>query len=208
MTNARQWSIQGEYFENCNCEVVCPCITSHIQAKPDQGHCDVVLAFNIQQGNYGDVSLNGLNFVMALTTPGVMSEGNATAALYIDERADPQQREALTSIASGQAGGPPAVMGQAIPVTNFLGVKFVPITFSKVAHQRGASIPGILDLNVEGIHGADEDDVQWLDNVAHPANTRLAVARGTGSSTYQDYDFSWDNTGLNGHFAPINWNGP
>lgn len=207
MTAGTQWSIRGEYFENCNCDVICPCIHNHLRARPTQGHCDVVLIFNIEQGQYGNVSLGGLNFIMALTTPGVMSEGNATAALYIDERANEQQREALTAIVSGEAGGPPAVIGEFIPITNFLGVKFVPISFRKEGHQRGASVPGILDFNVEGLTGANSDDVQWLDNVGHPANTRLAVAQGT-RSTYRDYDFNWDNTGQNGHFAPFNWSGP
>jgi hypothetical protein len=64
----------------------------------------VVLAFNIEQGHYGNVPLDGLNFVMALTTPGVMREGNSTEVLYIDERANPQQREALAAITSGQEG--------------------------------------------------------------------------------------------------------
>jgi hypothetical protein len=167
----------------------------------------VVLASNIEQGHYGNVPLDGLNFVMALTTPGVMREGNATVALYIDERANPQQREALAAIASGQEGGAPAAVGEAVPITNFLGVKYVPITFRKEGHQRGVSVPNIIDFNVEGLTGANRDDVQWLDNVAHPVSTRLSVAQGT-RSTYQDYGSNWDNTGQNGHFAPFHWSGP
>lgn len=207
MTSSTQWSIRGEYFENCNCDVICPCLHSQLRARPTKGHCDVVLIFNIEQGRYGNVTLDGLNFIMALTTPGAMSEGNATAALYIDERANEQQREALSTVASGQAGGPPALVGEFIPITNFLGVKFVPINFRKEGLQRGASVPGILDFNVEGMAGANPEDAQWLDNVFHPASTRLAVAQGT-RSTYQDYDFNWDNTGQNGHFAPFSWSGP
>ena len=207
MTSAVQWSMRGDYFENCNCDLICPCIPSGLQARPDKGHCDVILAFNIDQGNHGDVSLNGLAFVLMLMTPGVMSEGNATAALYVDERADEQQREAIATIASGQAGGPPALLGQLIPITNFLGVKHAPISFKKEGHRRSVSIDGILDFNVEGVPGANPDDVQWLDNVGHPANTRLAVARGT-RNTYRDYEFNWDNTGQNGHFAEFRWSGP
>ena len=199
--------MRGDYFENCNCDVICACSSTGGQIRPDKGNCDVVLAFDVAGGNHGDVSLNGLIFVLALTTPGIMSEGNGTAAAYIDDRANSQQRESLSAIISGQAEGPPARLALIFPVTNFLGIKFVPISFRKEGHQRGVSIPGILDWQVEGIIGADGHDVEWLDNIGHPVNTRIAVARGT-RNTYQDYEFNWENTGQNGHFAPFSWTGP
>ena len=137
-----------------------------------------------------------------------MSEGNGTAAVYVDDRASSQQRDALSAIASGQAGGPPAlIFGRLIDEAKFLGVKFVPISFHKEGHKRGVSIPEILNWNVEGVPGADGEDVEWLDNVSHPANRRLALAKGTGN-TYRDYEFNWDNTGKNGHFAEFSWSGP
>ena len=207
MTSGTQWSMRGEYFENCNCDVICPCPTTGLQARPDKGNCDVIFGFNLGQGNYGDVSLNDLSFVLVISTPGVMSEGNATAAVYIDERANPQQRDALSAIVSGQAGGAPARLRQAISITNFLGTKFVPISFRKEGHQRGASIPDILDWNVEGLPGANPEDVQWVDNARNPTNTRVAIARGT-RNTYRDYDLNWDNTGQNGFFSEFEWSGP
>ena len=71
-----------------------------------------------------------------------MSEGNGTAAVYVDDRASSQQRDALSAIASGQAGGPPAlIFGRLIDEAKFLGVKFVPISFHKEGHKRGVSIP-------------------------------------------------------------------
>ena len=207
MTSGVQWSMRGDYFENCNCDVICACSPTRGQARPDKGNCDVVLAFNVTEGNHGDVSLNGLVFVLVLTTPGVMSEGNGKAAAYIDERANPQQRETLSTIVSGHAGGAPARFAQMFPVANFLGVKFVPISFRKEGHQRGVSIPGILEWNVDGLTGADENDLEWLDNIGHPVNTRIALARGT-KNTYQDYEFNWDNTDQNGHLAEFRWSGP
>ena len=80
MTSGTQWSMRGDYFENCNCDVICPCSPTRGQARPDKGNCDVILAFNVAEGNHGDVSLDGLNFVLVLTTPGPMGEGNGTAA--------------------------------------------------------------------------------------------------------------------------------
>ena len=62
-------------------------------------------------------------------------------------------------------------------------------------------IPGLIDMNVEAITGAD-DEIVWLENVFHPVARRLSAARGTATSI-RDHGFSWDNTGRNGHFAPF-----
>ena len=103
------WSIRGQYFENCNCDVVCPCEVSPLgplKARPDRGVCDVVLAFHLDDGRFGEVRLGGLNVILAIHTPGVMAEGNWTGAPYLDERASPEQRQALGAIFGGAVGGP------------------------------------------------------------------------------------------------------
>jgi len=56
--------LTGDYFENCNCDVVCPCLFSPgppMTARPTAGPCEVPLAFHIELGMYGDVALDGLN---------------------------------------------------------------------------------------------------------------------------------------------------
>ena len=72
--------------------------------RPTEGHCDVALAFHIEEGDFNGVPLGDLNFVAANYTPGPMGDGNWTSALYLDERANPQQRAALEHILSGQMG--------------------------------------------------------------------------------------------------------
>ena len=48
------------------------------------------------------MKLDGLRAVTMGTFPGAVHEGNGTLQVVIDERADPQQREALAKILSGQ----------------------------------------------------------------------------------------------------------
>jgi len=82
-TTLMRWQIRGDYFENCNCEVVCPCVFSTkpvFQEKPSQGFCEVALAFHVEQGQYGEVPLDGLNAIVMARSPGTMSAGNWTAA--------------------------------------------------------------------------------------------------------------------------------
>lgn len=200
------WTISGDYFENCNCDVICPCIASPqepLTATPTQGACEVPLAFHIESGTYGDVSLDGLNAVVVLRTPGVMAEGNATVALYLDERADDAQREALTAIFSGTAGGP---MGALAPlVGEVLGARSVPITFRKEHRHRSAEIQGVMQLAVTAIPNIDPDHEMTIEN-AHPLFPHgLVVAAGDAGSVYEDYGMRWDNSGHNGHYAAFTW---
>ncbi len=201
---AEKWEIEGEYFESCNCEVLCPCLLSRAQARPTEGHCNVAMAFHITRGRYANVSLDGLNVVAAFHTPGIMAHGNWTAALYVDERADSEQRTALERIFSGEADGPFGRLSALVATR--LPTKSVPIEFTSEDRKRKITIPKIAEITVEGIVGI-KDLVVWIDNVAHPCATRLAAARGI-ESRLVDGRLVFHNSGRNGHFAPIKWSGP
>jgi hypothetical protein len=42
--------------------------------------------------------------------------------------------------------------------------------------------------------------------MGHPvAPDRLALGVGSKGSTFADHGMRWDNSGKNGHYAPINW---
>jgi hypothetical protein len=200
MTSQKEvWHIEGEYFESCNCEVLCPCLLTG--GRPTEGHCDVVLAFHIVKGGYGSVDLADLNAVQALTTPGVMAAGNGTLAVYLDSRADAEQRAALDEIFSGRAGGPPSLFGPIISTR--LPTKSAPITFASEGTSRKVSIANIASVSVDGIAGAGKQ-VVWLENIAHPYSTRLAAAKGT-TSQYRDHNLVFENSGRNAHFSHIDW---
>jgi hypothetical protein len=195
------WSLTGEYFESCNCTVLCPCLLSHAQAEPTDKHCDVVLAVHISKGKFGGIDLSGLNAVQVLQTPGPMAQGNGTLAVYVDQKGFPSQREALERIFTGAAGGPPAAMGGM--VSTRLPVKSVPIEFTLEGSLRRLVIPNIADVTVEGIDGLPQK-VVWFENVMHPFSNRLAAGRGR-ESHYHDHSLAFDNSGRNGHFSPISW---
>ncbi|TIW13495.1 MAG: DUF1326 domain-containing protein, partial [Mesorhizobium sp.] len=167
---AVSWQLSGSYFENCSCDVVCPCLMStnaQLTSKPTKGVCDVGLVFHIDKGNYGDVRLDGLNVAMVAHTPGPMAEGNWTAAAYIDGRADDQQTEALGAIFTGAAGGPMAAFAPMIS-TN-LGAKKVPIDYKIDGKKRSAAIAGVAELAVEPLPTMREDGEMWA-ATGHPVN--------------------------------------
>jgi hypothetical protein len=200
------WQLTGDYFENCNCDVVCPCLASSVApltARPSRGVCDVALIFHIDKGNYGDVTLDGLNVSMIVHTPGPMADGNWTAAAYIDERADDQQTAALGAIFTGVEGGPMAAFAPLISTQ--LGVKKVPIRYSIQGKSRSVEIPTIMQMAVEPIPTMHPSAEIWT-TLGHPvAPDRIALAMGRSGSTFADYGMRWDNSGRNGHYAPISW---
>jgi hypothetical protein len=201
-----KWQLTGDYFENCNCDVVCPCLASPVApltAKPTQGSCDVALVFHVDRGRYDAVALDGLNVAVVVHTPGPMADGNWTLAAYIDERADDAQTAALGAIFGGGEGGPMAAFAPL--VGNHLGAKKTAINYAVSGKVRSADIPGILHMGVEPLptmHPSGET----LAALGHPvAPDNLALAKGRNGSTFSDHGMRWDNSGKNGHYAPISW---
>ena len=41
MATAEKWSLKGQYFENCNCKILCPCVLPVAPDAPTEGYCDV-----------------------------------------------------------------------------------------------------------------------------------------------------------------------
>ena len=199
-----EWKISGDYFEACSCDSVCPCPTSGLAARPTQGHCDVGLVFHVERGFHGPTQLDGLSFAVLAHTPGPMIAGNWTVGMVIDDRASAAQREALTAIGSGQAGGPMAAVGPL--VGNFAGVESKAIRIERDGMRRSASIAGLLDIAIEGVPGASASEPIYFDNVAHPAASRLALAKASKSHLHA-FGINWDDTSgkNNGHYAPFSW---
>jgi len=206
MATQKKWQLSGDYFENCNCDVVCPCLVSPnapLTAQPTQGACDVAIAFHIDSGNYDGVPLDGLNVAVVGHTPGPMADGNWTLAAYIDERADDRQTAALGAIFGGAEGGPMAAFAPL--VGKHLGVRKVPITYTVQGKTRSAEIPGVMQMSVEPLPTMHPGGEIWA-SVGHPiAPDRLALAVGGKDSTFTDHGMRWDNSGKNGHYAPIAW---
>ncbi len=106
-TTVPRWHVAGDWFDNCKCNVPCS-----FAQPPAYGDCDGVLAWHIREGGYGDIVLYDLNVLMlASFTGNVWAEhSDAYGAVFVDERADDAQREALQMIFGGQAGSWPAEM--------------------------------------------------------------------------------------------------
>lgn len=104
MADRVKWNIEADYLQAWSCAYGCPC---EFEAPPTHGFCEGLGAWQIERGHYRDVRLDGLGIGFSARWPGPLHEGNGTAVVFFDERANERQREALTQIVSEQAGGMP-----------------------------------------------------------------------------------------------------
>jgi hypothetical protein len=101
---------------------------------------------HIVEGNFDGVQLDGLNWAALYHWPGALHEGNGSILPLIDERATPEQRNALLQILSGQNGGTFFEILASI-ITTMHEPQFVPIhfDFDKAKRRAAVSVPGLLE---------------------------------------------------------------
>lgn len=201
------WQIRGEYMETCNCTLLCPCIWSNMAAQPTEDDCKAAVALHIDKGAKDGVTLDGLSFIVMLQSDGPMGNGNMTVGLVVDERASEQQVEAIKDIATGAAGGPMAALAPL--VGRIAGIERRPIQFDMKGTSRAVRAGDLVDQACEGLPSATAPgQMISIDNVAHPVNTRLALAKAT-RSRFNVFGITWDDStgSRNGHFAPFAWSG-
>jgi hypothetical protein len=197
-----KWNLEGDYFEGCNCDSICPCI---FKADPDEGFCNLTAAWHIQKGSYNDkINFDGLNVVGLFHSPGNMLTGPKwDVALYIDERASKEQTDSLATIYSGQAGGFFAVASKLIG--KMLGVKSVPIEFGVNGKRRWLRIKDLLQLQIEGTAGADANQESLVVNPAFGLVPGPLVIALSNKYAYNDHGMQWDSSGKNGFYCRFNY---
>jgi hypothetical protein len=198
------WQISGQYAETCNCDFICPCILTQM-AQTTHGECKFAMAYHVDSGAFDGVDLSGAKFIVVGYTPGNMNAGNWEVGLIVDEGASDAQKEALTNIASGQAGGPMANIAPLIG--KFHGVETAPIAIEGDDGTWSVVAPGLVDQALEGARSMS-GEVLHMDNVGHPVGDRLALARAK-HSRFSAFGIEYDESSgrNNGHFAPFSWSG-
>ena len=192
------WKVAGSYFEACNCNIACPCV---FLSPPTSGECTVLLAWHIDQGRFGQTDLNGLNAVLAVYSPGHMMEVKWKVALYVDEKANQSQQDALTQIFSGQAGGHLAALGPLIG--EVLGVKTVPIDYQSDGKRRSLRLGTVAEMEIEGMPGQDGGDVTISSHPFTAVPGFPAVVAKSKQMRFNDYGLSWEVSNKNGFFSPF-----
>jgi hypothetical protein len=163
------------------------------------------MGFSIERGHFGDIPLDGLGFVVVGVTPEEMAKGNWSVGVIVDERATAQQRDAITGIASGGAGGPMAALSGL--VGKFLGVETAPVVFERDDGAWSVSASSMIHLAGRAATGLNpEAPPMQLTNTGHPAADTFNLARASDSRVAA-LGVAWsDPSGRNNaQYAPFAW---
>jgi hypothetical protein len=103
------WAISGTYLESCNCDAICPCRTvgGRKGGRSTEGVCMGALSWEIERGGTDDIALGGLRMVLALRYDDDEPGSPWDFVLYVDDRAEGEQRDLLSAIFLGELGGAP-----------------------------------------------------------------------------------------------------
>ncbi|MCP4329742.1 MAG: DUF1326 domain-containing protein [Alphaproteobacteria bacterium] len=147
-----EWYVKGQELANCNCDYGCPC---QFNALPTYGDCRAAVGYRIDEGQYGDVSLNGMRAAMIASWPKAIHEGDGTIQHIVDETASEAQREAMLKIMRGENTEPMTTMWSVFSAmtTTFLDPIVAPISFDLDIDGRTGklSIPGVVEITAEPI---------------------------------------------------------
>jgi hypothetical protein len=164
------------------------------------------MAFQIEHGTYGKLSLDGLGFIVLGFTPEAMGKGNWSVGLIADERANVEQRDAIAAIASGSAGGPMAALSGLIG--KFLGVQSAPIVFDRKNATWSVKASNLVNMGATGAMGINPNATEpmYFDHTGHPAADRFALAHASKSHV-NALGLSWNDASgkNNGQYAPFSW---
>ena len=209
--NLPDWKVSGDWFDVCKCSIPCPC---EFAQAPTYGDCDGVLAYHIRNGHYGEAALDGLNVLTLSYFKGNIWAGEARASigLFLDEKADSHQREALQMIFSGKAGGFMAEFAKLWE--NVRGTEFAPIRFevSDDLSRWSAEIPGKVVAKAEALSGPMTPPGKRVQTINPPGSETGPGAVATwGKAIADEVDamgFKWEWNGRSSKHIPFDWSGP
>ncbi len=196
-----KWSFEADFIQGCNCDYGCPC---EFQAPPTRGFCEGVGAYHITKGRYGNVKLDGLGLAFVARWPGAIHQGNGTAALLYDERAKPEQREALLQIATGQAGGMPFEL-IAATMSKLLPPQFAAFKWASKGRSASVKIGKLLTLSSEPIKNPVTGDTESV-KIVHATGFIFKEADATSANMKASVgELNYTHTGKAGFASKIKY---
>jgi hypothetical protein len=197
------WKISGHYFENCNCDVVCPC-TASFALGADNDRCHAVLAFHIDAGEIEGVDVSGLTIAAVLDTPKYMHEGNWRLGVLMDSAASDEQAAKMGAVFGGELGGP---MAAVVPlVSESMGVERVAMDFESHDGHHVLRMGDLGHLEAEDVvpFGVENGQAVTISGAFHPAGSTLTIGKG-GQYTLNAFGLGLDVAGLSAFSSEFAW---
>lgn len=190
------WTIEGEYVEACNCSLPCQCLWFE---PPDDDVCTAAVFWAIDEGHFGDVSLDGLTAGMLLYDEGVLFEGGWDVVLVLDEAADDRQLDALETVFLGEAGGMPSALAGFVEEVR--DVVSAPISVSASDGEVSLSAGDVVSIATEERDGLHEEPGRVSPHPLLPPSMEAGVGQSTDATVEYGEEFSWDVAGNNAYLG-------
>jgi hypothetical protein len=196
------WTVEGTYFENCNCDFACPCTVTSFASPGTEDRCQVILNYHIDRGEIDGVDVSGHSVSVVADAPAKMLDGNWRVGLLIDDKASKAQVDKLAGVFSGQMGGPMASLAPLIG--EVLGIEQHPIEYRDSGRKHHVKIGREISVEVEDYTPEGLTEPTKLVGVFHPSNTTVTVARPT-ESQIKAFGMEFHNSGKSAFSAPFRW---
>ncbi|MFI1828223.1 DUF1326 domain-containing protein [Streptomyces sp. NPDC020412] len=204
------WHLKGEWFDVCSCSMPCPCTFAQ---APTNGACRFTLVWQIHEGHFGDVRLDGLGIVALGEFAGNMwvddPDATMTAMFYIDAKGTQEQRDALEEIFRGNVGGWPGKFGSLI--TEVRDVQYAPIRFDAaedLAYWR-ASVGDKVSVGATALTGPTADPNRRVQLINAPGAEvgpgQVATWGVVSADRAEGFDFSAEYRGGSSKHFPFDW---
>ena len=192
-TGKTPYRVKAESIEACNCQHGCNC---QFAGYPNEGKCEFIVGFDVRDGRFGHVSLNGLQAVVVAMYPKAIHEGNGHVVLFVDDKASQEQVDAFATILSGKMGGMPweALAGT---IGRFEGPIRKPVQVTAAGERSEVRVPGSVELQLtpftDVVSGAEKEV-----HIVYPKggffwnDARIATTAAM-SARHGDLRFEWPN---------------
>jgi hypothetical protein len=196
------WRMRGELVLSCSCTVFCPCTLSLGLAPPTEGYCQTWAGIRIDEGQFDETDLAGVKVGLIVEIPGLMSRGNWTAGLFVDDAASIHAVKALTRIFTGRVGGSTHLLS--ILVGHFLGVRQAPIVYRTEGATRIFTVEKIIDGAVTPVRGKDKGEPVVIRNSEYWIAPDITVAR-ADTSRVRAFGRNWNFAGRSAEICRLDW---
>jgi len=198
------WKLDGTYFENCNCDWVCPCTVTSFASPATGDRCQVILNYHVERGQIDGTDVSGRSVSIVADSPKRMLDGGWRVGVIIDDKATKEQADKLTGVFAGQMGGPMANIAPLIG--EILGIERLPIEYVDDGKRHRIRIGDSIAIEVEDYAAAEGMETTKLTGVAHPSNSTITIAKPIDSKI-KAFGMEFKNAGKSAFSAPFNWAG-
>ena len=144
------YELEGQLLEVCTCKILCPC---WVGENPDgDGTCDSIISWHIDKGHINGVNVAKLTIATLNHILGNVLKGNWRVIFFVDDKATPQQHDAMVAAFRGDLGGP--LKDLAGLYGEIVSVERAPVLFDVAAGKGHLKVGDDLEAEMEPFKGA------------------------------------------------------